>query len=156
MAAKELLPRAMLIDKIYDQLGGVEKVMRQTGIHIKTLQSWETSTKHSGREPTVKGILEILALTATEPLNRTLRQLARELLTHFTQPAGMRVSSDDPLEELRYVLALLEQRAGLPPAVKPYYCPECGEPLKIEAFVSGVPVFSKCTMNRHEKTERDG
>lgn len=144
MGAKELLPRAMLIDKIYDELGGVEKVQRRTGINVKTLQSWETNTNGSGREPTVKGILEILALTATEPLNRTLRQLARELLRHFAQPAGQRISTDDPLEEIRYVLDLLEQRAGLPAAIKPYHCPECGEQLKIEAFVSGVPVFARC------------
>lgn len=142
--SKELRPRFAIIDEMMDQMGGVHEAARRTGIPEVTLRTWEQRPERSGREPTVLGILALLAATADEPLNLTLRQIARELISHFSQAANMRVSTEDALVEIRYVLALLEKRAGLPPALKTYRCNECGTPLQVEAFVAGVPVFAPC------------
>jgi len=147
-------PLHLAVQELTRELGGPSAVARRIGISEGHVYRYGQDPNGSGKDIPLRSLMELLAATADAPLNLKYRTLAREIAAYITSPAGLHLRTENALEELRYVIDLLEQRAGLPPAVKPYHCPECGEQLKVEAFVSGVPVFGKCTGKRHQNMER--
>lgn len=140
-------PFHLAVQDTIKELGGPERLHAELGVYPGQVYRYGQDPLRSGQDiPTVQ-FRRLLASTRAQSLNMKLRALARELLTHFTEPAGFEIRSDDPITELRYVQALLERQHGTR-FVKPYHCPDCGSQLKIEAFVAGVPVFGKC-QNKH-------
>lgn len=137
-------PLHLAVQELTRELGGPAVVARRIGVSEGHVYRYGQDPNVSGKDIPLRALMELMAATADAPLNQKYRQIAREILSFISSPAGIELRIENAVEELRYVLGLLEQRAGLPAQIKPYHCPECGEQLKIEAFVSGVPVFSKC------------
>jgi hypothetical protein len=133
-------PRHLIIDDIFEQLGGVKAAAERLRVAEGTARTWEQDPERSGREIPIRQLLKIISLAAAEIASEQGEALLDELLEHFCAPANRKLVTAAAIAELERALEAIRSGAACKRR-KVLGCADCGDELKIAGSIDGRRVY---------------